>query len=95
MLLRTKDTRATFDLNTTDAETGVAGNYYPINSMIAVNDETNTVAILVDRAQAGGSMSPGSIDLMMHRRVTGWVFRKLIIFADNFAYIIEIYKSLT
>ena len=84
MLLRTKDTRATFDLNTTDAETGVAGNYYPINSMIAVNDETNTVAILVDRAQAGGSMSPGSMDLMMHRRVTGWVFRKLIIFDYSF-----------
>ena len=28
------------------------------------------MSILVDRAQAGGSMRPGSIDLMMHRRVT-------------------------
>ena len=25
---------------------------------------------MVDRAQAGGSMRPGSIDLMMHRRIT-------------------------
>ena len=24
----------------------------------------------MDRAQAGGSMSPGSLDLMMHRRIT-------------------------
>ena len=93
MLLRTKDTRATFDLNTTDAETGVAGNYYPINSMIAVNDDTNTVAILVDRAQAGGSMSPGSMDLMMHRRVTGLVLENKSISSERLALIFAVFKT--
>jgi len=93
MLLRTKDTRATFDLNTTDAETGVAGNYYPINTMIAVNDDTNTVAILVDRAQAGGSMSPGSMDLMMHRRVTGLVSENKSISSERLALILAAFET--
>lgn len=69
-LLRTKDHRACFDLNTTDAETGVAGNYYPINSRIAIEDDSNLFSVLVDRAEAGGSMKEGSIDLMVHRRIT-------------------------
>ena len=68
-LKRTKDYRACFDLNTTDAETGVAGNYYPINSRIAVEDDSNLFSVLVDRAEAGGSMTEGSIDLMVHRKV--------------------------
>ena len=28
------------------------------------------MSILVDRAQAGGSMAPGQMDLMVHRRIT-------------------------
>ena len=43
-LKRTKDTRASFTLNTTDAETGVAGNYYPINTFIGVQDDANAVS---------------------------------------------------
>ena len=48
----------------------MAGNYYPINTFIGVQDDSSAVSILVDRAQAGGSMAPGQMDLMVHRRIT-------------------------
>lgn len=46
----------------------VAANYYPIISKIAIQDETDRMAILVDRAQGGTSLNDGEIELMVHRQ---------------------------
>ncbi|OTF77929.1 lysosomal alpha-mannosidase precursor-like protein [Euroglyphus maynei] len=52
----------------------VSGNYYPVNSRIAIRDvgKSLQMTIMTDRSQ-GGSLSPeqinGSIDLMVHRRL--------------------------
>mmetsp|Transcript_22531 Transcript_22531/g.50755 ORF Transcript_22531/g.50755 Transcript_22531/m.50755 type:complete len:1065 (-) Transcript_22531:1137-4331(-) len=47
----------------------VAGNYFPINSMIAIQDPWASLAILVDRAQGGASLVDGQLELMIHRRL--------------------------
>ncbi|XP_027202659.2 lysosomal alpha-mannosidase-like [Dermatophagoides pteronyssinus] len=52
----------------------ISGNYYPVNSRIAIRDEKQSLqmTIMTDRSQ-GGSLSPeqinGSIDIMIHRRL--------------------------
>ncbi|XP_010679912.3 alpha-mannosidase isoform X2 [Beta vulgaris subsp. vulgaris] len=47
----------------------VAGNYYPINLGIYVNDSTYELSVLVDRATGGASIKDGEIELMLHRRL--------------------------
>eukprot|EP00937_MAST-01D_sp_MAST-1D-sp2_P005737 g5737.t1 len=49
----------------------VAGNYYPINAMIAIEDEAKKqqLAVLTDVTQGGASLKSGEIELMVHRRV--------------------------
>ena len=47
----------------------IAGNYYPINTKIAIEDKTNRLAVLTDRAQGGGSIYDGTLELMVHRRL--------------------------
>uniref|UniRef100_A0A7S4N8T3 Glycosyl hydrolase family 38 C-terminal domain-containing protein n=1 Tax=Odontella aurita TaxID=265563 RepID=A0A7S4N8T3_9STRA len=59
----------------------VAGNYYPVNAAAYVEDEDKdddddddddhraSMAVLVDRSQGGASLSDGSIELMIQRRV--------------------------
>eukprot|EP01017_Pseudomicrothorax_dubius_P048213 TRINITY_DN8740_c0_g1_i11.p1 TRINITY_DN8740_c0_g1~~TRINITY_DN8740_c0_g1_i11.p1 ORF type:complete len:253 (-),score=68.77 TRINITY_DN8740_c0_g1_i11:123-881(-) len=46
----------------------VAGNYYPITSAIYIEDAERRLTILNDRAQGGASLSPGQIEIMIHRR---------------------------
>ncbi|XP_074264405.1 alpha-mannosidase isoform X2 [Silene latifolia] len=46
----------------------VAGNYYPINLGIYVNDSRNEFSVLVDRATGGSSIHDGEVELMLHRR---------------------------
>ncbi|CAB9518020.1 Lysosomal alpha-mannosidase [Seminavis robusta] len=46
----------------------VAGNYYPVNAAIYVEDEQVSLAVLVDRSQGGASLDDGSVELMAHRR---------------------------
>ena len=48
----------------------ISQNYYPVNSVISINDDETQFSILVDRSQAGGSISNGEIELMAHRRLT-------------------------
>ncbi|KAL2927748.1 Alpha-mannosidase [Bienertia sinuspersici] len=45
----------------------VAGNYYPINLGIYVNDSSYEFSVLVDRATGGASIKNGEIELMLHR----------------------------
>jgi len=46
----------------------IAGNYYPVNTAIFIEDDFASLALLTDRSQGGSSLSNGSIELMVHRR---------------------------
>jgi len=57
--------RPTWNLNETEP---VAGNYYPVNAEIYIEDDAALMSVLVDRSQGGSSLSDGNIELMVHRR---------------------------
>lgn len=65
-LKRVRDYRADWPLTVTQP---VAGNYYPINLGIFVEDKSSEFSVLVDRANGGSSISDGEIELMLHRRI--------------------------
>ncbi|XP_055923554.1 lysosomal alpha-mannosidase-like [Eupeodes corollae] len=66
MMKRIRNHREKFTANLTER---VSGNYYPITSRIALEDEKTRLAILNDRAQGGSSIENGSLELMLHRRL--------------------------
>ncbi|GBG31498.1 Alpha-mannosidase [Hondaea fermentalgiana] len=48
----------------------VAGNYYPVNSMISLTEpERAQLTVITDSTQGGSSLSDGQVELMVHRRV--------------------------
>jgi len=49
----------------------VAGNYYPVNTMIAVQDKAKNAELVVvtDVTQGGASLKDGEVELMVHRRI--------------------------
>ncbi|CAI9113742.1 OLC1v1014408C1 [Oldenlandia corymbosa var. corymbosa] len=47
----------------------VAGNYYPINHGIYMQDDSTEFSVLVDRAVGGSSILDGQLELMLHRRL--------------------------
>jgi len=48
----------------------IAGNYFPINSMISARESNRrSFTIVVDSSQGGSSNSDGMLELMVHRRV--------------------------
>jgi len=47
----------------------IAGNYYPINTAIFIEDERQSFTVLTDRSQAGSSISDGSLELLIQRRL--------------------------
>ncbi|EAS02485.2 glycoside hydrolase family 38 amine-terminal domain protein (macronuclear) [Tetrahymena thermophila SB210] len=59
--------RPTWDLR---VHQEVSGNYYPIGSMIQIQDEdTNQqISVVNDRSQGGTSLKEGQLELMIHRR---------------------------
>ncbi|CAO2829686.1 unnamed protein product [Amaranthus hypochondriacus] len=63
---RIRDHRADWDLEVSQP---VAGNYYPINLGIYVEDGNKELSVLVDRAVGGSSITEGQIELMLHRRL--------------------------
>ena len=75
---RQRNHRPTWDLTVFEP---VAGNYYPINTAIYVDENEKTengsdlqktgpsFAVLTDRTQGGGSILDGTIELMVHRRI--------------------------
>ncbi|XP_042025664.1 alpha-mannosidase isoform X1 [Salvia splendens] len=65
-LKRVRDYRADWPLTVTQP---VAGNYYPINLGIFIEDKKSELSVLVDRATGGSSISDGEIELMLHRRI--------------------------
>jgi len=66
LMERVRDYRPTFEINQTEPE---SQNYYPVASTIMIEDETHQLAVLTDRPQGGTSPSPGSVELMLHRRL--------------------------
>jgi alpha-mannosidase len=46
----------------------VAGNYYPVNAAMYMEDANASFAVLVDRSQGGGSVSEGQVEIMVQRR---------------------------
>jgi hypothetical protein len=50
----------------------VSGNYYPVQSCLLIEDiNTGVIAGLIpDRAEGGGSIHNGELELMLHRRIT-------------------------
>ncbi|GAV59507.1 Glyco_hydro_38 domain-containing protein/Glyco_hydro_38C domain-containing protein/Alpha-mann_mid domain-containing protein [Cephalotus follicularis] len=63
---RIRDNRTDWDLQVNQP---VAGNYYPINLGIYVQDDSTELSVLVDRAVGGSSLVDGEIELMLHRRL--------------------------
>ncbi|XP_031630105.1 lysosomal alpha-mannosidase-like [Contarinia nasturtii] len=66
MLKRVRNHRDTWNLTLLES---ISGNYYPVTAKIAIEDTTRRFAILTDRAQGGSSLTDGSLELMVHRRL--------------------------
>jgi alpha-mannosidase len=49
----------------------VAGNYYPVNTMIALEDKSSKseFVVVTDVTQGGASLASGEVELMVHRRL--------------------------
>eukprot|EP00804_Cyclotella_cryptica_P028863 CCRYP_008452-RC/>CCRYP_008452-RC protein AED:0.03 eAED:0.03 QI:1630/1/1/1/1/0.85/7/216/858 len=47
----------------------IAGNYYPVNTGIYIEDDNRSFGLLVDRSQGASSLSDGAIELMIQRRL--------------------------
>ena len=47
-----------------------AGNYYPVNAVQWLADSTTALVINNDRSQGGASITDGSLEFMVHRRMT-------------------------
>ncbi|XP_074275155.1 putative alpha-mannosidase At5g13980 [Silene latifolia] len=63
---RIRDYRSDWDLQVNQP---VAGNYYPINLGIYLQDDVNEFSVMVDRAIGGSSIKDGEIEMMLHRRL--------------------------
>ncbi|XVF57695.1 hypothetical protein PTKIN_Ptkin07bG0002600 [Pterospermum kingtungense] len=63
---RIRDFRKDWDLQVNQP---VAGNYYPINLGIYLQDDSKELSVLVDRSVGGSSLVDGQIELMLHRRL--------------------------
>eukprot|EP00731_Ephydatia_muelleri_P005571 Em0002g1747a len=66
MQTRIRNYRPTWTLNVTEP---VAGNYYPVNSRIYIQEPSSSrqFTVLTDRTQGGSSLSDGQVELMVHR----------------------------
>lgn len=62
MIRRKKDTRGTWNLEVNEP---IAGNYYPINAKIVVEEGFKRLAIMTDRSQGGSSMVDGTLEIMV------------------------------
>lgn len=45
------------------------GNYYPATTDVSIDDGTNELVVIVDRAQGASSLRDGELELMVHRRL--------------------------
>ncbi|KAK3085464.1 hypothetical protein FSP39_003781 [Pinctada imbricata] len=68
ILQRKRNYRPTWDFNNSEP---VAGNYFPVNSRIYLEDAKRDIllTVLTDRSQGGSSIQDGCMELMVHRRL--------------------------
>jgi len=68
IIKRVRDYRPTWNLTQTEP---VAGNYFPINSRIYIQDVAKNVQLTVftDRSHGGGSIMDGQMEILIHRRL--------------------------
>lgn len=67
LIKREKDKREDFvsDLSAQH----IAGNFYPVTSRIALQDNSHRLVLLTDRSQAGTSLADGQLEMILHRRL--------------------------
>ncbi|XP_028761137.1 alpha-mannosidase At3g26720 [Neltuma alba] len=63
---RIRDFRTDWDLQVNQP---IAGNYYPVNLGIYMQDSGMELSVLVDRSVGGSSLVDGQVELMLHRRL--------------------------
>ncbi|PKA54015.1 alpha-mannosidase [Apostasia shenzhenica] len=63
---RIRDYRTDWNLTVTQP---IAGNYYPLNLGIYLDDGKHELSVLVDRACGGSSIQDGQMEIMLHRRL--------------------------
>lgn len=78
MLKRKRNHRETWDVSIKEP---IAGNYYPINTKIAIEDKTHRLSVLTDRAQGGSSIFDGTCELMVSDEAQNYANCYLIPFA--------------
>ncbi|XP_041362774.1 lysosomal alpha-mannosidase-like [Gigantopelta aegis] len=68
ILQRKRNYRDTWKLNQTEP---IAGNYFPINSRIYIQDKSKNIqfTVLTDRSEGGSSIQDGELEIMLHRRL--------------------------
>ncbi|EDV58294.1 lysosomal alpha-mannosidase [Drosophila erecta] len=66
LMKREKDKREDFvsDLS----RQPVSGNFYPVTSRIALQDDAKRLVLLTDRSQGGASLQDGALEMLLHRR---------------------------
>jgi hypothetical protein len=64
-LRRQRDYRPTWTLEVNEP---IAGNYYPVNAAIYLEDQDASFSILTDRTRGGASIFDGSLEVMVQRR---------------------------
>lgn len=62
MIYRKKNWRATYNYTNDEPQ---AGNYYPINAKIMIQDDKKQFAVLTDRSEGGSSLHDGEVELMV------------------------------
>ena len=62
---RVRSSRPTWNL--TEHEP-IAGNYYPVNTAIYIEDDMKSLGVVTDRSQGGSSLTDGCIEIMVQRR---------------------------
>ena len=65
-LERKLDYRPTWDMEVFQP---IAGNYYPVNAAIYIEDDASSLSVLNDRTQGGASLADGEIEIMVQRRL--------------------------
>lgn len=63
MIKRVRNYRDTWNVTLLEE---VAGNYFPINTKLTIEDDENRMSVLIDRAQGGSSLDDGVIELMVN-----------------------------
>uniref|UniRef100_A0AC34Q8K1 Glycosyl hydrolase family 38 C-terminal domain-containing protein n=1 Tax=Panagrolaimus sp. JU765 TaxID=591449 RepID=A0AC34Q8K1_9BILA len=65
LLQRKRNFNIDYNYQETDS---IPSNMYPVNTVGILKDDDDSLAIMIDRSQSGGSIVDGTFDLLLHRR---------------------------